>query len=174
GGRSGWFDNFCFLHGVISVQPVARAQIEADVRSPLIDVDWRAGRTDEPWRSRRVDKVRTRNQLDQSPDHRICDRGPLSVAQDHAVEVLSLALAQTLISKEKEQLFLNDRAAQVSPKLVALEWRGLVRGEFEEVAGVERVVAKEFERFTVKLISAGARGQVHDCAGTLSVLRTKS
>jgi hypothetical protein len=71
---------------------------------------------------------------------------------------LSLALAQTLISKEKEQLFLNDWAAQVSAKLVALEWRGLVRGEFEEVAGVERIVAKELERFTVKLISAGARG----------------
>ena len=45
----------------------------------------------------------------------------MGVAKDNTVEVESLALTQTFVREEEEQLFLNDRPTKVAAKLVALK-----------------------------------------------------
>ena len=49
----------------------------------------------------------------------------------------------------------------------------MVRGEFKEIAGVKRIVSKELKQFTVKLIGAGAGGDVDDRARAFAVLRAE-
>jgi hypothetical protein len=83
-------------------------------------------------------------------------------------------LAQTLVRKEKEDFILDDGAAHVSAKLIALERRRTNRVEFEEVACIKRVVAEELKHFAMKVVGARARGKVDDGAGTLTVFGAES
>ena len=79
----------------------------------------------------------------------VTDRA-LRIAENQAVEVEPLSLAESFIREEKERLVPDQRAAKIPAELVALEWRRLGRSEVEEVAGVEDVVAQKLEQLAVK------------------------
>jgi hypothetical protein len=87
--------------------------------------------------------------------------------------VLDNALAQTLafVATEEEGSILatvdmgdGERAAEGATELVALEGLSL---DGEEVAGVERVIADEFEEIAVELIGAGLGGGVEEAAAAI-------
>jgi hypothetical protein len=81
-------------------------------------------------------------------------------------------LTQSFKGQKKECPVLDDRAAAVETELVALEWRRL-RRSLEEIAGVERVVAKELESGPVERVGARSGCDVDDRARVPAVLRVE-
>ena len=72
------------------------------------------------------------------------------------------SLAQALIINEKEQLVFQDRPAERASKLVAV-----IRGScavIEEVAGIQRSIAVEFEGAAVKAVRSRLQRGHQDCA----------
>ena len=85
-----------------------------------------------------------------------------------------MTLEQTLVREEKEHLLLDDGAAHVSAKLIALERRRMIGGKFEEVTRIKRVVAEELKHFAVKIIRTRAGGKVDDGTGAFTVFGAES
>ncbi len=83
-------------------------------------------------------------------------------------------LPHSFIGQEKEHFVLDDRAAEISAKLILLIRRlGTLGTGIEKVARVQHIVAEKFKQFPVIFACAGARSKVHDCAGISSVFRRK-
>src|SRR5216683_8023936 len=98
----------------------------------------------------------------------------LILARDRAGDRQALVLAEPLISEEKENFVLEDRAAKIGAEIIALE-RGLrtPSNGVEKIPRVQIVVAEKLEQFAVVFVGAGTRGEIHDRAGVSSVLRGK-
>src|SRR5262249_12506929 len=76
----------------------------------------------------------------------------------------------------EKRLVLDDRPAESGAVLIASE-RGFIQfavliavGQVEDVSRVKIIIAQKFERIAVKLIAAGASGDVDDGPGVSSVL----
>jgi hypothetical protein len=139
---------------------IARAE-RCDVARELVDVDVCRPRADEARSARRARRVRRRDEGQQVAHHGVGDPSALGVAQDAAVEVEALALAQALVAQEEEGLVLEDRAAEVHAELVAVERRLRLARGVEVVARVERLVAVELERLAVVLFVPERRDVHH-------------
>src|SRR5689334_4960950 len=72
-----------------------------------------------------------------------------------------------LVASKKEQFILDDRPAEHSAKLIALQ-RIPLRSEY--VAGVHRAIPYEFKEIAVKLVRSALRYGVDRRRGVLSVL----
>ena len=53
--------------------------------------------------------------------------------------------------------------------MITIEGSRISGSEFEKIASVERAIAEELKQFTMKLVDAGARGDVHDGTRALSI-----
>src|SRR5260370_2834946 len=83
-------------------------------------------------------------------------------------------MSQAFVAQIEEGPILSDGAAAVSAELVALE-RGLWNSlRVSEIAGVHRVVAEVFVRFTMPLVGAAAGSDVHDGARVPAVFGAES
>ena len=153
------------LHRVITMEPVARSETMADVERPLIVLHRGIGVSDEPGRARLIDEVCTWHERDQLRDRGVGDRGTFRLAQDEAVDVEPLSLSQALITDEEKRPVSDQRPPEAAAELVALEGGRIRRGEGEEVACIQGVVAQELEQLPTERIGARARRDVHDCAG---------
>jgi len=132
------------------VRAVGVAENVIDVHPPLI-IDGRGCWTHEARPSRGVDGVRPRDQSDQVRDHAVGSGSALPVAEDQAVEINLLRLAEPFVWKEEERLVPDDGASQVAAELIALERRRLSGSNSKEVAGIQSIVAQELEQFAVEL-----------------------
>ena len=124
------------------------------------------------------------NQFDEFPNDVVGDGGALGVAQDQAIQVDALSLAQYFVVKEKEGAILaasDDRAAfsesrqvdwaaDCAAELIALEGRRPRRGEVKKVTRIKRIVPEEFIQLAMELLCAGARGDVDDCPTVAAIL----
>src|SRR5580704_9517058 len=79
-------------------------------------------------------------------------------------------LTDALISHEEEYFVSLDRSANIPAEFIVLEGSLRSAGYIEVVPGVQRVVPKKFEGFTVKFIRARASCQVDDSACISAVL----
>src|SRR5262245_12400231 len=78
-------------------------------------------------------------------------------------------MPQSFVGDEEKGLVPDDRAAKIAAKKIALEWRRMTRRELEEVAGIQRVIAEEFEQLAMKSVGTGASCDVNDGAGALPI-----
>src|SRR6267143_64610 len=83
-------------------------------------------------------------------------------------------LPQPLVAQEEKGLSLDDRTADISSELIALQSRLRHRCRVEEVSGIEIIVAKVVVRLPVKLIRSRTGSNVHDRAGIPPGLRAVS
>jgi len=65
----------------------------------------------------------------------------LPVAEDQAVEINLLRLAQAFVGEKEERLAPDDGPSQVTAKLIAFERLGLGGIKGKEVAGIEGIVS---------------------------------
>ena len=72
------------------------------------------------------------------------------------------------MSGKEKQFVANNRPAQNSAKLIALQAITLF---CERVSGIENLVPDEFKQAAVQIIGAGFRHRVHGACGVLPVLR---
>src|ERR1700738_4843643 len=75
-----------------------------------------------------------------------------------------------VVGKEKRMIF-DDRSADGSTKLVALERRFARAGALKIVLGIQSAVPGKFINTAMKLIGAGARDGVDHTAGSFSIFR---
>src|SRR6185369_4410446 len=76
-------------------------------------------------------------------------------------------LAGFLPTREEVGLVFDDGAAERAAELVQVQrWSG----GGEEIAGVERTIARELEEAAVELVGAGARGERDNASGGMSIL----
>src|SRR5205085_4498072 len=87
---------------------------------------------------------------------------------DSAVEDLSLALPLPLVANKEKRLPLaivdlgnHHRSAQRAAELVSLQNSGAMR---KGIAGVELVIAQEFEQVAIQIIRTGFRGGIEGTA----------
>ena len=76
-------------------------------------------------------------------------------------------MAQPFISEEEEAAVADEPAAEVAAELVETERQP---GGKNGIAGVEDVVAQEFEQAAMQRVRAGLRGDVDLAAGRAAVL----
>ena len=158
------------------MQPVAFAEIVTDIYRQSVNVRRSGSRSNEARRAGGIEGVSPWNQFDEFPDDGVCDGRALGVAQDKAIQVNALSLAQNFVIKEKEGAILAasedraafsearqvDWAADCAAELIALEGRRPRRGEVKKVTRIERIVPEEFIQLAVELLCAGARRNVDD------------
>ena len=78
------------------------------------------------------------------------------------------ALAHRFPRAKEEGFIPNNRAAESSAELVALERRRLGR---EKVPGVQSVISKEFEHASMKAVASRSRHRIHRCPAIPAVFR---
>src|SRR6185369_3370261 len=121
---------------------------------PLIDVDGCACRAYETRGAGRIDEICAWYQFEESSDHRIGYRRALRIAEHHAVQVESLALAQAFVGGEEKQFVFVNGTTQIAAKLIPFEGRGFRRRELEKVPCVKHVIAEKLKQFAMKIICA--------------------
>jgi len=90
------------LVDVVAVQPVVFAEVVTDIYRPLVNVRQGGSRSNEARCAGGIEEVSPWNQFDEFPDDGVCDGRTLGVAQDQAIQVYALSLAQNFVIKEKE------------------------------------------------------------------------
>src|SRR6202158_4078224 len=114
-----------FLIRVVAVNPVFLAEIVADVHRTLVDIHVRAGGTE---KCRRPIKgpIGCRYELQQTlGGGASCalDLSSFGSGQNGARRRQALMLPQSLVAQEKESFPLDDRTADISSELIALQSR---------------------------------------------------
>jgi len=100
------------LTSIERVELIVVAGLVPHINRPPTVVDDGVSRTHETGGPIRVDDVGVWNQLNQSTYDGVGRRGPLFVAQHHAVHVEALTLPQSLEGGEEEAPSWNDRSSQ--------------------------------------------------------------
>ena len=93
-----------------------------------------------------------------------------SRAGDEARERLAITLAQSFIGEEEEAAVADDPAAEIAAELVEAKRKP---GGKDGIAGIEDVVAQEFEQAAMQGVRAGLRGDINLAAGGASVFGGK-
>jgi hypothetical protein len=123
----------------------------------------------------RDDIARERQMGDRVVDHTIELRevAAAHLQRRHGRQIgLALADPVALVIEEVERLVFDDRAAHCAAELMLAEIGLRPSGAVvEEVVGVERVVAEEFEDAAVRLVGARLDLQVDDAAERMAELR---
>src|SRR5687768_15294973 len=169
-----WLDASSVLPAREQLEAVAAPDTLPDVERPVVRIDGGVGCADESWRPVRIEMVRPWNQLDQPADDGIGGLRALSVAEHEAVDVESLSLTQSFIHREEAATATQQRTTQRPTKFVALERMRGGRREFEEVPGIECVVAEELVDLAAERLGARSGHQVHDRPRHMPEFRTES
>src|SRR5262245_35805900 len=91
------------LERVEPVQALTATELVREIAGPLMDVDRCVGPACVSSDPSLVDLRRARNLVDQRPDNGVCDRGPLGIAQYHAVDRQPLILEEALVRGKEER-----------------------------------------------------------------------
>jgi hypothetical protein len=166
------FDRTDPLVSVERVEAIVAPDVLPKVDRPAVRIDDGRCGTDELRRAVSIDDVRARDQLNQSSNDGIGRGGALVIAQHEAAHVETLTLSQSVVCGEEECFSTNERPAQGSAELVALE-RVRFRRQLEEVAGIQCVVPQEFECLSPELVGTRLSDDIDDRAGHVAVLRAE-
>src|SRR5215510_2936378 len=104
----GGLDEVPALDGVVAVEAVFAGEIVTDVYGPVIHTDGRRRRADEARCTGGIDEVRARDELDKLRSNGVGRGIALGIAEDEAIDVNLLPLAQPLIGEEEESFVPDD------------------------------------------------------------------